>query len=295
VYQPRKVSSSLFLAVRGLRYHLRCWGPEAGEPLILLHGGRDASATFQFMVDCFKRDWCIMAPDWRGHGKSEWAPQGYWFPDYLADLDAILEQLFPGAPVPLVGHSLGGNAACIYAGLRPGRVTRLVSLDGFGLPDLGPQAAPAQLRRWLQGWREPPPPHKAYESIEEMAARLRQANKRLSEAKSLFLASALSIRLPGGQYSWDFDPRHRAPFATLHRKAEWAACLAEVRAPALFIGSDLPFPPALREEPEGIAARAAAIPGSRFERIARAGHNLHHDEPERVAALVEGFLYGNAM
>lgn len=122
-----------------------------------------------------------------------------------------------------------------------------------------------------------------------MAARLREANKRLDEAKSLFLASALSERLEDGSFTWDFDPRHRAPFATLHRKAEWAACLALVRAPALFIGSDRPLPPALRDEPEGLAARAAAIPGARFERIA-AGHNLHHDEPEAAAALVEGFL-----
>ncbi len=167
---------------------------------------------------------------------------------------------------------------------------KLVSLDGFGLPDLGPQAAPAQLKRWLAGWREPPPPHKTYASIAEMAARLREANKRLDGAKSLFLASALSERLDDGRFTWDFDPRHRAPFATLHRKAEWAACLALVRAPALFIGSDLPFPPALRDEPEGLAARAAAIAGARFERIAGAGHNLHHDEPEAAAALVERFL-----
>ena len=192
--------------------------------------------------------------------------------------------------MPLVGHSLGGNAACIYAGLRPERVSRLISLDGFGLPDLGPQAAPAQLQRWLAGWREPLPPHKTYAAVADMAARLRQANPRLDEAKSLFLASELSERLPDGRYTWDFDPRHRAPFATLHRRAEWAACLALVRAPTLFIGSDLPFPPALRDEPEGLAARAAAIPGARFERIAGAGHNLHHDEPEAVARLVEGFL-----
>ena len=183
---------------------------------------------------------------WRPTGaataKANAQPQGYWFPDYLADLDAILEALFPGEPVPLVGHSLGGNAACIYAGLRPERVSRLISLDGFGLPDLGPQAAPAQLQRWLTGWREPLPPHKTYASVADMAARLRQANPRLDEAKSLFLASELSERLPDGRYTWDFDPRHRAPFATLHRRAEWAACLALVRAPTLFIASGPALP-----------------------------------------------------
>src|SRR5271166_4998147 len=107
MYRPRKVPQSLFLDIRGLRYHIRCWGREAAAPLILLHGGRDASPTFQFMVDCFKAEWRVLAPDWRGHGKSGRAPQGYWFADYLGDLDAILEQFYPAGPVPLVGHSLG--------------------------------------------------------------------------------------------------------------------------------------------------------------------------------------------
>ncbi len=276
--------------MRGLRTHLRLWGPEEGEPLILLHGGQDASPSFQFMVDCFNRDWRIVAPDWRGHGKSEAAPQGYWFQDYIADLDAILEALFPERPVPLAGHSLGGNAACIYAGLRPERVSRLVSLDGFGLPGRGADAAPAQLKRWLASWREPVRPHKGYPDHAAMAARLRDANPRLDEAKALFLASELSERKEDGSLVWAFDPRHRAPFAVLHRTAEWAACLAGVCAPTLFIGSDKPFPPKLADEPGGLQARVAAIAGARYERIAGAGHNLHHDEPEAVARLVEQFL-----
>jgi pimeloyl-ACP methyl ester carboxylesterase len=290
VYRPLKVSRSRFAALRGLSHYIRLWGPEAGEPLVLLHGGQDASPTFQFMVDCFERDWRIIAPDWRGHGKSGHAPHGYWFPDYIADLDAILGAVLPGQALPLVGHSLGGNIACIYAGLRPERVSRLISLDGFGLPDRNPSDAPAQLKRWLGSWREPPPAHKAYTSVEAMAARLRQANPRLDEAKSLFLAAELSKRQEDGSLVWAFDPRHRAPFATLHRKAEWAAYLALVRAQALFVASDRPVPSALGDEPGGLEARAAAIPGAVFERIAGAGHNLHHDEPGRVAALVERFL-----
>jgi pimeloyl-ACP methyl ester carboxylesterase len=289
-YAPRKPSSGFFLDIRGLRTFVRSWGPETGEPVVLLHGGQDASATFQFMADCFERDWRILAPDWRGHGKSGRAPQSYWFPDYLADLDAILETLLPGRPAPLAGHSLGGNAACIYAGLRPERVSRVISLDGFGLPDRQPSDAPALMNRWLASWREPPPAHKAYATLEAMAARLRRANPRLDAAKSLFLAAELSERREDGSLVWAFDPRHRGPFAILHRKAEWMAHLAQVRAPALFVASDRPVPAALGDEPGGLEARAAAIPGAAFERIAGSSHNLHHDEPEKVAALVERFL-----
>ncbi len=293
MYPPRNTSACCIIFVRGLRYNLRIWGSAAAPPLILLHGGWDASPTFQFMVDCFRHDWRIVAPDWRGHGRSEHAPQGYWLPDYAADLDALLDQLFPGRPVPIVGHSLGGNVGCYYAGLRPGRVARLVSLDGFGLPSRDPRDAPLQLRRWLDSWREAPRPHRIYASVAEMAARLCHANPRLSLDKALFLASGLSEEAPGGKgYCWAFDPRHRSPFATLHRHAEWEACMAEIRAPVLFIGSGKPFPPALENEPGGLAGRVACVPGARFERVEGAGHNLHHDEPEAVARMVEDFLLG---
>jgi pimeloyl-ACP methyl ester carboxylesterase len=292
MYQPKKRPSGLFLDVRDLRYHVRTWGPEGAPPIVLLHGGQDASATFQFMVDCFQREWRIFAPDWRGHGRSDYASQGYWFQDYIADLDALLEQLFPARPVSLVGHSLGGNAACVYAGLRPQRVSRLVSLDGFGLSDRTPEEAPAHLRRWLASWRDGPRPHRAYTALEDMAARLREANPRLAAGKALYLASELSVRLDYVGLVWAFDPRHRAPFGTLSRKAEWAACLSEIRAPTLFIGSGLPFPPSLGHEPEGLEARVALVRGAAFRRIEGASHNLHHDEPQAVAAMVEGFLTG---
>src|SRR5918993_294241 len=78
-YTPRRPSRSTFLDVRGLRYHLRSWGEVADPALVLLHGGQDGSATFQFLVDAFQRGWHVMAPDWRGHGLSDRAPQGYWF------------------------------------------------------------------------------------------------------------------------------------------------------------------------------------------------------------------------
>ena len=72
----------------------------------------DVSASFQFLVDCFARDWYVIAPDWRGFGLSAWAPGGYWFPDYYADLDALLEIYQPAAPVFLAGHTTPGPDPC---------------------------------------------------------------------------------------------------------------------------------------------------------------------------------------
>ena len=127
--------------VRGLDVHLTVWGPKPSEsvlPVFLLHGWLDCGETFQFMVDALQKDWFLVAPDWRGFGRSEWPQQGYWFPDYLGDLDALLDQLSPGAPARLVGHSMGGNIACSYAGIRPERVRCVVNLEGFGLARTSP-------------------------------------------------------------------------------------------------------------------------------------------------------------
>src|SRR5580658_808948 len=117
--------------------HVTRWGPPPSEsvsPVVLLHGWLDCGETFQFLVDALERDWPLAALDWRGFGRSGWAGDGYWFPDYLADLDGLLALLSPSRPARLVGHSMGGNVASLYAGVRPERVRSVVNLEGFWLP-----------------------------------------------------------------------------------------------------------------------------------------------------------------
>jgi pimeloyl-ACP methyl ester carboxylesterase len=63
----------------------------------MLHGWMDVSVSFQFLVDAFQKDWHVVAPDWRGYGLTEWPQDGYCFPDYVGDLDAIARQLSPEA------------------------------------------------------------------------------------------------------------------------------------------------------------------------------------------------------
>src|SRR6185503_12972366 len=119
-FMNMKESDSIFVEVRGLRYHVRSWGREGAPRMFLLHGWMDVSASFQFVVDALRRDWHVLAPDWRGFGLSAWTgADTYWYPDYLADLDRLLERFEPAAPARIVGHSMGGNIACLYAGVRP--------------------------------------------------------------------------------------------------------------------------------------------------------------------------------
>ena len=94
-----KPSQSHFHDIRGLRYHVRTWGDRHRPPLFLLHGWMDVSASFQFLVDCFRDERYVIAPDWRGFGLTDSrGADNFWFPDYLADLDFLLDLYAPGAP-----------------------------------------------------------------------------------------------------------------------------------------------------------------------------------------------------
>ena len=145
-----RAPESQFVEIRGLRYHLRHWRGDPAQRMVLLHGWMDVSASFQFLVDALARDWDVVAPDWRGYGLTDWGRSDcYWFPDYLADLDALLERIQPDAPANLAGHSLGGNVACLYAGVKPQRIAKLVNLEGFGMAPTRPEQAPRRYARWL--------------------------------------------------------------------------------------------------------------------------------------------------
>ena len=96
----------------------------------------------------------LVAVDWRGFGGSARNPGGYWFPDYYADLEDLLDRLSPRTAASIVGHSMGANVAIIYAGVRPSRVRALVNLEGFGLARTESSQAPARLEKWLDELRE---------------------------------------------------------------------------------------------------------------------------------------------
>lgn len=286
-----KTSRSRFIDVRGLRLHVREWGEAGAERLYLLHGWMDASPSFQFLVDAFSRDWHVLAPDWRGFGLSARSPGGYWFPDYFADLDALLREIEgeDEAPVRLAGHSMGGNVALMYAGIRPGRVGKVAALDAFGLPDRAPDEAPGRYRKWLEQLKEAPR-GSIPASMDELAARLRHNNPRLDAERAAWLAAALGeadgqgVRIAG-------DPAHRRVNPVLYRRAEAEACWRRVRADVLMVE---PEDSALRLRlgigDEDHAAALACFRCLRRERLADCGHNLHHDQPQRLAAILESFL-----
>jgi pimeloyl-ACP methyl ester carboxylesterase len=284
-----KASTSEFVPVRGLRYHVRRWGDPHAPKLFLLHGWMDMSASFQYLVDALRGDWSVLAPDWRGFGESAWS-SSYLFAEYLGDLEALLDRYAPGEPANLVGHSLGGNVACVYAGARPDRVRRVVSLEGFGIQRAEALEAPERYGRWLDEQRVPPR-QSTYPSFERVAWRLKKNNPRLTDAMASFLAQHWAQRGDDAQVALRADPRHKMKSAVLYRLEEALACWRRVRAPVLWIeGGASPIRAWLKEDAAGFASRMAAFPDLRHELIPEAGHMLHHDAPSTVAAIIEDFL-----
>jgi pimeloyl-ACP methyl ester carboxylesterase len=286
-----KASESHFLEVRGLRYHVRRWPNAGAAKMVLLHGWMDVSASFQFFADALRGAWDVYAPDWRGYGLTQWGKADcYWLPDYLADLDFLLDRLQPEGAVNLVGHSLGGNVASIYAGVRPQRVAKLVNLEGFGLPPTRPEEAPRRYARWLDELHDPPR-LRPYRDFAELAARLQRANPRLGVERAEFLARHWGRDAGSEGVVLRGDPAHKIVNPVLYRYEEVHACWQQVSSPVLWIdGAESATLGRLKLDAAQQAQRRAAFADIRHVTVPDAGHMLHHDQPEALARLIEDFL-----
>ncbi|MEP7062678.1 MAG: alpha/beta hydrolase [Betaproteobacteria bacterium] len=292
---PRCAPRSHIVDVRGIDYHVLEWGDAVAPPLVLLHGWMDVAASFQFMVDALSGRWRVIAPDWQGFGRTAWRREGYWFQDYVADLDFLLRALVPNDPANLVGHSLGANVAMIYAGVRASRVRSVVALDGFGIPAEDSSQAPAKLAAWLDALAHPPV-LAPYPNLAAVADRLQKNNPRLPRDKAEFLAAEWAEALPAGGARLRADPRHKLPFPTVYRMDDIEAIWREVRVPVLWVGADdskIPHWLAGGGDARAeIARRMRNVPQATFVSVADAGHMLHHDQPRAVAGIVERFIGG---
>ncbi|MFZ6766267.1 alpha/beta fold hydrolase [Undibacterium sp. Di26W] len=289
-------SRSSYVEIRGLQYHVRHWGPESESTpkIVMLHGWMDVSASFQFVVECLKQEWHVIAPDWRGFGLTE-SPKAdtYWFPDYMGDLDALLRHFSPTEPVNLLGHSMGGNVAGLYAGVRPERVSKLINLEGFGMPVTHPKQAPGRYRKWLDELQDQPQ-LRTYASQAEVAARLQKTNPRLSDERAAFLSGHWAKESSTGCWEILGDPAHKQTSPLLYRVEEVMACWQKITAPVLWIEADdtnvWHWMGPKEEARIEIDRRLAHIPQLQKEMIVDAGHMLHHDQPEKLAELIEAFL-----
>lgn len=289
-----KASRSEFIALRGLNMHIRHWGNPDAPKLFMVHGWMDVAASFQFVVDCLAQDWHVIAPDWRGFGLTEYPKvESYWFPDYVADLDAILLHYSPDQAVNLLGHSMGGNIAMLYAGVRPERIAKLINLEGFGMPMTQAKQAPGRYRKWLDELREVPS-LRPYASLAEVAARLQKTNPRLSDERASFLAQHWAKESAQGVWELLADPAHKNSSPLLYHVDEVLECWQNISAPVLWVeANDTDIWRMIGSKQEArveIDRRMQFIPQLQTKIVMDAGHMLHHDQPEVLAQMIEEFL-----
>ena len=289
-----KPCRSEFITVRGLQYHIRQWGNEGAPKLFMVHGWMDVSASFQFMVDCLQRDWHVIAPDWRGFGLTDNSGSDcYWFPDYVGDLDAILQHYSPHEPVDLLGHSMGGNVVTIYAGVRAARIKKLINLEGFGLPMTRPDQAPGRYTKWLDELRVQPS-LRGYPRQAAVAGRLQKNNPRLTDERAEFLSGHWAGQNAAGTWEVLGDPAHKLTSPILYHVDEALACWQSITAPVLWVEADDTdvwrwMGPKEKARVE-VDRRIGFIPDVTTAMIKDAGHMLHHDQPQALAQLIEDFL-----
>lgn len=283
-YQAKVAPREQCLQLRGLQHRVLQWGPVEAPPVFLLHGFQDCADTFQFFVDLMPGEWHFIAPDLRGFGGTQWTNEPYWFPDYLADFEALLDHFSLTEGVRVIGHSMGGNIAMLYAGIRPQRIAAVVSLEGFGLRRSSSERSPARYAEWLNQLRHPPA-HSTYASVEDLAQKLLRRNPRLGVARARFVADAW-LRPGETRYDLRFDPWHRLVNPIPYRREEAEACWRSISAPVLSV---------LGSESEQRKWLDADGDTQRFHQaLARVtvvdlegvGHMLHHEAPERVAEVV---------
>ena len=284
-----KTHISEFVQLRNCRYHVRTWGHVDAPKIFMLHGWGDTSASFQFVVDALQREWRVIAPDWRGFGKSQRNEGTYWFPDYFADLEALLNHYSADAPTLIVAHSMGGTISSIYAGLRPERVTRLVNMEGGGLPRSAYADPPGRVRKWLDQSRAERK-FKVYPDHAAFAQRLMRDNPRLTAERAGFIARNVTEPCEGG-VRFAADPCHfwsnPVYYPIEDAKAAWRQATASV---LWLIARDSAIVKAFEADKEDYLARIACFRDLKQVALDDAGHNMQHDQPEQVARLIEEFF-----
>jgi pimeloyl-ACP methyl ester carboxylesterase len=299
MYPIQKHSRSEFVSIRHLRYHVLQWGTPSPDktPLVMVHGWMDVAASFQFVIDALHNDHWVIAPDWRGFGLTE-TPNvdNFWFPDYLADLDQLLDHYVGATQVNLLGHSMGGHVATLYAGVRPERIHKLINLEGFGMPATRPAQAPSRLAKWmdeLKALQQGDMDLKTYPSQEAVAQRLIKTNPRLGSDKAHWLAQHWASANDQGEWRILGHAGHKVVNAQLFKTDETQAIYERITAPLLcVVASTDSMSQWWRDSytlPE-FMQRIAVVPNIHHAVIEDAGHMLHHDQPEPLARLIEEFL-----
>ena len=272
------------LIVRGLRLYLCAWGPKEGPLVLCLHGILEQGAAWsEVAIRLAQKGYRVIAPDLRGHGRSDHVGKGgsYNLMDFLADIDAIVDFLADRA-FTLVGHSLGSVVAAIFASIRPQKVKNLVLVETILPTETAEENAVEQLVTHLD-YLASPPKHPVFPDVEAAAERLRQGTPAISKALALLLAKRITEPCEGG-VRWRWAPllRTRAGigFNGIGR-SRYLGLLKKIKVPITLVYGDK----SIFNRDEDLAEQQAAMPTAE-KVVLSGGHNLPLETPSGLAKII---------
>lgn len=266
-----------FVEVDGLRLHYLDWGVEGNTPMVLVHGRAVTAHSWDFYSLMMRPYFHVRALDQRGHGDSEWDPEGdYSRERHADDLVAFIDHL--GAEkLVLVGHSLGGAVALMATPRLTERLAAIVVVDST----LKPRQAPSDVERFVQS-------QDVFPSLDALAKHANRFNPRRDYRQLLGSLRHNTKELPDGTWTWKYDsklrdPNHRIPaptFETVWQSLRNPPCpILVVRASERsHIGDDV----AAELEALGPTVQVVQVPNS--------GHSVMGDNPRGFAEATSQFL-----
>jgi Predicted hydrolases or acyltransferases (alpha/beta hydrolase superfamily) len=283
-------TSNRFVSQR-LRLNYVDWGNPDAPPLILQHGGRDHCRSWDWVAERLRHDWHVICPDLRGHGDSEWSPEGHYGMDaYVYDFAQLVHTLGHDK-VTIIAHSLGGGIATRFSGLYPDKVERFVNIEGLGPPpairrEMEANCAGERLRQWIEDKRQASGRMpRRYATRRDAYQRMKEENSFLSDAQARHLTIHGASRNEDGTWSWKFDNYLNIWSASDLPTDEVIALWEAITCPILMLWGKDSF--AASPASDG---RMSHFPSARLIEYENAGHWLHHDQFDRFMADVTQFL-----
>ncbi len=275
-----------YLEVRGMNFCICRWEREKTAPIVLcLHGLLEQGAVWlELAQDLLRQGYQVIAPDLRGHGRSDQIlpkSSSYQLLDFVADIEAIIDQLCP-QPIILVGHSFGAALAALVASVRPQKVKRLILIE----PPVPGQINPLNLREQINSYLDylsSALEHPIFPDLETATRRLKLTTPSLSQQTASTLAQRI-LEPCGGGFKWRWDARLRTRVGlTLSNlsRAGFLELLAQIQVTTVLVHGDK----SQFNRPEDLSALEAVFPLSK-KVLLPGGHNLHLEVPLEIAKII---------
>ncbi|TDJ62340.1 MAG: alpha/beta hydrolase [Proteobacteria bacterium] len=255
------------------------WGDPTRPLVVLQHGGGQTRHAWKSAGEALaSAGYHAVAFDARGHGDSDWAPDGVYGQDAMVnDLCCLLDALGKARPV-LVGASMGGGTSLVAVGEDKVDATALV------LVDIAPKVEPAGVKKIGEFMRQRP---QGYDSLEQVAAAIGAYQPHRKPPKDL-AGLAKNLRLDAnGKYRWHWDPRFLVGARDMQKRmVRLEACATSLSLPVLLVRGGLSD--VLSED--GAKAFVALCPQCEYVNITGAGHMVAGDRNDIFASAVVDFL-----